>query len=293
MPDFRYHIFYLGLMFLMLGFGIFVGASVIGPAQVRAQTNSIANLRQQANKILQDGDQARDRLARDEGILAALRPGRVRGKLAGKRVIVLQTGDYPDAVTDATTAVSDAGATVVATVILTHEWKTLNARQRDALDAVAPVGADASAQDAALLAALAGALSDGTGAGPVPAKTLEALQGQDLITLTGDLSQPCGLFVVVGGGSDEADAPKTDGPLLAGFRASAPPARVVGCEPSAAASSSVPAFQAAGIASVDCVDLPLGQLDLPFALRGDMGDYGIKPTARQTLPEVLGGTPVP
>lgn len=293
MPDFRYHIFYLGLMFLMLGFGVFVGASVIGPAQVRSQTQSIANLRQQTNKVLQDGDQARDRLAKDEGILAALRPGRVRGKLAGKRVVVLQTGDYPDAATDAATAVSDAGATVVATVVLTRGWETLNPRQRDALDAIAPVGSDPSAQDGALLSALAGALSDGTDAGTAPAKTLEALQGQDLITLTGDLSRPCGLFVVVGGGSDETDAPRTDAPLLVGFRASAPSARVVGCEPSAAASSSVPAFQTAGIASVDCVDLPLGQLDLPFALRGDTGDYGIKPTARQTLPEALGGTPAP
>lgn len=293
MPDFRYHIFYLGLMFLMLGFGIFVGASVIGPAQVRAQTNSIANLRQQANKILQDGDQARDRLARDEGILAALRPGRVRGKLAGKRVVVIQTGDYPDAVTDATTALGDAGAAVVATVVLTRGWETLNTRQRDALDAVAPAGSDTQSQDAALLSALAGALSDGTDAGPAPARTLEALQGQGLVTLSGDLSRPCGLFVVVGGGADGADAPHTDGPLLAGFREAAPSSRVVGCEPSTAVYSSVPAFQTAGIASVDCVDLPLGQLDLPFALRGDAGDYGIKATARQTLPEALGGTPAP
>ena len=81
-------------MFLMLGFGILIGASVIGPDQVRQQASSIAALRVEADKVAQDRDQARDRLAKDEAALASLRPTLVRGKLAGKRVILIQTGDY-------------------------------------------------------------------------------------------------------------------------------------------------------------------------------------------------------
>ena len=68
---------------------------------------------------------------------------------------------------------------------------------------------------------------------------------------------------------------------------------MAGCEPYSAASSSVPAYQAAGIATVDCVDLPLGQIALPFALRGETGDYGLKPTAKLRLPDSLGSAAAP
>ena len=55
----------------------------------------------------------------------------------------------------------------------------------------------------------------------------------------------------------------------------------------------MPSFQNAGIATVDCIDLPLGQLALPFALRGEKGDYGLKATAKQPLPDSLSGAVSP
>lgn len=282
MLDVRYHIFYLGLMFLMLGFGILIGASIIGPAQVRQQAGAIANLRVTTNKVAQDRDLARGRFTKDEAALAALQPALVRGKLAGKRVIVVQTGDYADAAQAADKAVTDAGAMVAATVVLTDKWGALLPKQRQALAALADP-ADAPSQDRALLAALAAALT----AGNDGAATLEALQGQNLITESGDLSQPCTLFVVVGGKSDDAASDALDGPLLDGFKTGTAPVTLVGCEPSGAAASSIPAYQGAGIATVDCIDLPLGQLALPLALRGEKGDYGLKPTAKQPLPDSL------
>ena len=282
MLDVRYHIFYLGLMFLMLGFGIFIGASIIGPAQVRQQAGAIANLRLTTNKVAQDRDLARGRFTRDEAALAALQPALVRGKLAGKRVIVIQTGDYADADEAANKAVTDAGAMVAATVVLTDKWGTLTPRQRAALSSVADPTDDAT-QDRTLLAALATALTAGTEG----SATLEALQGQNLITKSGDLSQPCTFFVLVGGKSDDTAGASLDGPLLEGFQGVTVNVTLVGCEPFGAAASSIPAFQNAGIATVDCIDLPLGQLALPFALRGEKGDYGLKATAKQSLPDSL------
>lgn len=290
MLDFRYHIFYLGLMFLMLGFGIFVGASVIGPAQVRQQSRSIASLRVEALAVVQDRDAARDRLGKEEAALASLRPMLVRGKLAGKRVVLIQTGDSAAATEAANTALGDAGAGVAATVVLTGKWATLGQKSRAAL---AGSPEDPAAQNAALLSSLASGLVLGTGGGHAAAQTLEALQRQGLVTVSGDLSQPCGLFVLVGGSSDDAPHADLDTPILAGFGSVSSPVTVVGCEALDTAASSVPAYQAAGIATVDCVDLPLGQLALPFALRGDKGDYGLKPTARQPLPDTLGGAPSP
>lgn len=292
MLDVRYHIFYLGLMFLMLGFGIFVGASVIGPTLGKKQTDSLTTLRQEVNKVVQDRNQARDRLAKDEAAINALRPALVRGKLAGKRVIVIQTGNYSEAADSVDAALADAGATVVATVSLTDKWGTLTARQRETLRGIADP-ADPAAQHQALLTALAAVLTSGTEGSAAQTEVLPAMQRQGLVTVSGDLTQSCSLFVLVGGYRDDASPDVVEAPLLDGLKAASGTATVVGCEPFGAAVSSIPTYQSAGIATVDCVDLPLGQLALPFALHGDAGDYGLKPTARQQLPAMLGGASSP
>ena len=292
MLDARYHLFYLIAIFLMLGFGILIGASYYGPVQVSQQKKVLLSLAAQTNKVVQERNEARDRVTKEEAVLSALQPALVRGKLAGKRVILIQTGDYADAVESANKAVADAGATVAATVVLTDKWGTLSSKQREMLSPVADP-ADPAGQDKALLAALATALVTGA-ADDTKAAALEALQGQNLITKSGDLSQPCLLFVLVGGKSDDTQgAASMDSLLLDAFRSVSGTVVVIGCEPFAAVISSIPAYQSAGIATVDCVDLPLGQISLPFALRGEKGDYGLKPTAKQPLPDSLTGTLTP
>lgn len=290
MLDARYHLFYLIAIFLMLAFGIIIGGSYYGPIQVNQQKKVFQSLAAQTNVVVQERDEARDRLTKDEAALSSLRPALIRGKLTGKRVILIQTGDYPDAVQTANTAVSDAGATVAATIVLTDKWGALLPKQRDALVSIAGP-ADPASQDPALFSALATALAAGDEGGGSGGAALDALKAQGLITVSGELSQPCTLFVLVGGKNDDAPGASLDGPLLDAFKSVPVSVTLVGCEPLAAVTSSVPAFQAAGIATVDCVDLPLGQIALPLALRGDKGDYGLKPTAKQPLPDSLTGAP--
>ena len=289
MLDARYHLFYLIAIILMLAFGILIGGSYYGPIQVNQQKQFVQALAARTNKVVQQRDEARGRLAKDEAALSSMQPALVHGRLAGKQVILLQTGDYPDAAQAANTAVSDAGATVAATVVLTDKWDTLNPKQRQALSSLADP-TDPAGQDKALLAALAAALTTGGAAG---SPALEALKEQGLITVSGELSQPCTFFVLVGGKSDDTQNASLDGPLLDGFKAASAAITLVGCEPSTAAASSIPVYQNAGIATVDCVDLPLGQIALPLALRGEKGDYGLKPTAKQPLPDSLTGTSTP
>lgn len=291
MLDFRYHIFYLGLMFLMLGFGVFIGASLTGPALVRQQTGAIKTLRGEANQVVQERDQTRDRVQKDEEGLNALRPVLVHGRLKGRHVVVLQTGDYSDATEAASSALSDAGATVTATVVLPDKWDALSPGQQTAL-MNATGAADAGNLRNSLLAALVLTLAHGTDTGGTNAVVLPALQAQGLVMVSGDLSAPCVLFVLVGGHADDGSG--LDTAVLKGFASLSTPVTLVGCEPYSAASSSIPAFEAAGISTVDCVDLPLGQIALPLVLRGDKGNFGLKPTADQTLPilsEVEASTP--
>ena len=299
MLDARYHLFYSIAIFLMLGFGILIGASYYGPVQMSQQREVVKRLAEQTNAVVQQRNQLQGRLSDDEKVLASLRPALVRGKLAGKKVILIQTGDYADATEAANQSLGDAGATVAATVVLTGRWGGLTDRQRAALPSAS---ADPAVQDKALLASLAAALAQGTGpafagssvpAGVSPnASLVAALQQAGLLTVSGDLSQTCTLFVLVGGGSGDAPETALDTALLAGFASLTSPVTIAGCEPSAAAASFIPAYQSAGIATIDCIDLPLGQIALPFVLRGDAGDYGIKATAKKRLPDALeGGAP--
>ena len=288
MLDARYHLFYSIAIFLVLGIGILIGASYYGPVQLSQQEKVVKKLAADTNVVVQQRNELNGRLAQDEAALASLQPALVRGELAGKRVILVQTGDYADATQAANQSLEDAGATVTATVVLSARWGALTTKQRLALSSVAPVS-DPAVQDKALLAALAAAMVQGTGVSPANSAATTALQQAGLMTLSGDLSQPCTLFVLIGGGSGDLPDAAVDTNILAGLEA-LPGITLAGCEPSTAAASSIPAYQAAGISTIDCIDLPLGQIALPFALRGEAGDYGIKPTAKQRLPDSLGGT---
>ena len=63
---------------------------------------------------------------------------------------------------------------------------------------------------------------------------------------------------------------------------------VVGVEPFDTDVSSMRAYQSAGIATVDSIDRALGKIALPFALLGEKGNYGMKPTADRVLAHVAG-----
>jgi hypothetical protein len=69
-------------------------------------------------------------------------------------------------------------------------------------------------------------------------------------------------------------------------------ATVVGVEPSHADVSFMRAYQGAGAAAtIDNIDRAVGQIVLPFALLGERGSYGQKPTADRVLPASLGEPP--
>lgn len=277
MLDLRQHIFYFIAIFLMLGVGILVGLSFYGPAQVRQQQTSLAHLRALVEGAVQEGRDAKDQLAKTEAALDAARPLLVHNKLAGRRIVLVQTGDYPDAVTAAAAALRDAGAPPAATLTLGDRWTSL-----------------APAARSADLASLASVLTLGT-ADPARAASLQTLEDGGLVVLTGSVSSPSTLFVLIGGGrqdygTDDTAQATLDTDLAARLQsAGGAGIVVVGCEPYAADFSSVPAFQQAQVSTVDCIDRPLGQLDLPFALRAgpDAADYGLKPTAARQFPVTL------
>jgi len=301
--DLRFHIASLVAVFLALGIGIFIGTAFVGAPVVERRINTLN--RTLADKLTELSRQT-DEAAKSEEALRALLPRLVGGRLTGRAVLLLRTGDYPEAARDAQTVLEAAGARVTATLTLPADgW----GRERFAGEgdggAQTPAAAAAERELAALAAALLDPSREET---PPPAALLNALRRSG--SLSGDLPQtPARLVVLVAGVQGPPPAPGRGRPVspreeqarveaaeravlvdrinqhLARAFADGGATAVVGVEPFAADRSSVPAFEAADVTSVDAVDRAAGQIALVFALLGDKGAFGLKATAARVLPE--------
>jgi len=310
MHDTRIHTLYVVVIFFMLGIGMLIGEGLY-PGQIRQQAKTLASLRVQVDAVLQQNKTSKDQLDKMQSAFDAIRPGMVRGKLNGKRVIVLQTGDSHDAVESAISALNDAGATVI-TVTLGDGITNVTNEQREDIESISNpssprittestdgTGQSPNTDNSPAFDALAAILTEGTAKNAVNEQELEKLETLGMVNVDGSLDEGSNLIVVVGG---QADAPSDMGdadpatvldiPLIQRLGAvSHNRSTLVGCESSTAGTSYITDYQNAGIATVDCIDLPIGQLALPFALRGgvDKGDYGIKGTAKRILPASISG----
>ena len=82
MIDIRYHSVSLVAVYMMLGVGIIIGLNLATPAQ-KQQTKALKSLQQRVDGAVQDGQEAKRRLAHAEHAVDVLRSRIVPGKLAG------------------------------------------------------------------------------------------------------------------------------------------------------------------------------------------------------------------
>jgi hypothetical protein len=296
MFGFRYHVVTLCALFIMLGIGIVIGSvSGLGPALSKQQSSTIQSLSKKLDNVLAESEQDHSLLQRHEDALAALVPQLIQGKLAGRRIALVRTGDYGDAVNAASEAIEAAGGTVTSATTFTNRLVLLDETQRQkiAADLKMSASGDADNELASVLHPLAAAFHVGTANRPDLQDDLNTLQDDGVIDMSGDYSTGVTDVVVVGGSTadSDADGDNVEAALvgeLTAYGTGSSGMVVVGCEPYDAGSSSMPTFAQAGIASVDCIDLPIGGLDLPFALAsGDVIAYGVKSTATRLVPADL------
>lgn len=275
-PGFRYHLVTLVAVFLALGLGMVIGMSYVqGPVLERLTrhqeqlnvtfTNEIAPLREQ--------------VARYHSFVTAVTPTLVSERLAGKRVALVQTGDYANAATLVREALEAAGATVMRTTVVEPTYAA--AVQLRAAELVPklqaahpslPDGPDAVSRILAVSAARGGPRSD-----------LEALRDARLARTDGDYTRRADLVILVGGATNEdrERVQAVDLPLIRHLRELG--ARTLFVEPMAAAFSYIGAIAGQGIATVDNVDTDIGRIAVVLAADAEPGDYGAKPTASAGL----------
>jgi len=293
----RYHIASLCAVILTLGIGIWVGLAIASPfekQQTELMKSSVAKL----DLLLQERQQDVQFLDQNRQALTVLVPHFTHGLLSGKTVVIIRTGDYPDAAQSVTDALSQTGCTLSASIAISGDFDDVTQKERTdilgPLATLSPWSDDLSDNDG-LFHTLVQALKDGTANHQSFQDAIDRMSSAGLITYSGDFSQPANLVVVVGGASSNPNDPDTgdeqarEKELLDELleEDEFKPSQVIGCEPRDVGTSSIPTYQDEGISSVDCVDEPLGGLDLVFALHGESAAYGVKSGSSLLVPASL------
>jgi hypothetical protein len=293
----RYHTMSLIAMLLTLGLGIWIGTAIGSPGLAKEQSALLAESGSKLDAEIAEREEDARLLDENRKALAGLVPHFTRSLLYGKRVAIIRTGDYPDAAQAASDALAQSGATVESSITINTGLDELTDKERrEILGSLALQTSDSAPGDpTALISLLVTALKNGTAQHPDIEDSIARMSESGLISYSGDFPMPVDLVVVVGGSSsppgeieatdDQAREKNVLNCLVSsdGFA----PDEVVGCEPVDVVTSSIPLYQDISIASVDCIDEPVGSLDLVYALHGESASYGIKSGATLIAPASL------
>jgi hypothetical protein len=281
MFDYRYHALSLAAVLFALAVGVVIGVAIGDSNLVSSAQNGIVhNLRSEVSASQHSLEQVSTKLSEAEQLGADLWPFAVHGLLSEKSIGLLFLGGSSDTIdTHVRDAVGKAGGSVKGVVAI-----------REPLD----TGGIAAQASGYRYSALASDPSLVRGFGVRVGKQLveggqllERVQTKLLSSNDGELGKLEGLVVVRSdpAGMSPQDAKVTtefESGLIAGLLSTGIP--VVGVELSNTEPSQVPWYKAEQLASVDNVETVAGRAALAFALAGDRGAYGAKPSAEALLP---------
>ena len=274
MLDFRYHALSLVAVFLALGIGIILGATLGDSVVSQANKDVRSSLRGDLLDARADAEQSaaqlkqRDRFDNDAfGYIAG-------NKLRGRRVALVSSGPLPqDVENSARNAVKDAGGTVDSV---------------SKFDASPDLGAlgDKIGKRFNLLAtepSLLRPLTHKIGAALVTGgRAAQRLKTGFPDSFSGDYkgADAVAYYRTADERDDQSKAWETA--LIEGMRGAGVP--VVGIERTSTDPSQIPNYVNEGLSTVDDIEIPPGRIALVLTLTGRKGDFGFKKTAEGPVP---------
>ena len=274
-PGFRYHVTTIVGIFLALAVGIMIGSSFVQTPIVEQQTKRLEELGAQFNREIAPLRESNRSYA---GFIEAITPRLIANELAGIRVAIVQTGDYPETTRSVREALESAGAQVESETVLLPDFPAKAPAQISELRERLKDHEKLPKNAGDVLALLAESLGRAEHHSDV-----ETLARVGLVETSGDYSRPVSFVVIVGGATLQAGgrAEEIDLPLIAALK---PVVRtVVAAEPAEAEVSYIEALRSSGIPTVDNADTDMGKIAIVLALRAPVGDYGVKQTARSGI----------
>jgi hypothetical protein len=272
--DFRYHALSLVAVFLALGIGIVLGATIGDSVVSQANKDVRSSLRGDLLDALARADAAATRVSQRDRFDTAAFPYIAGGKLKGKRVAIVSSGVLPqDVENSARNAVKDAGGTTdsLSRFAATPDLGALG----DKLGRRFQQLGTAPAQ----LRPLARRIGIGIAAGDNVARKLENAFPDEF---TGDFRGADAIVYYRSNDERDTDAKTFESAVIEGMRSSGVP--VVGVERTATDPSQIPFYVNAGLSTVDDLDIPPGRIALVLTLTGRRGNFGFKKTAEAPLP---------
>jgi hypothetical protein len=295
MFDYRYHALSLAAVLFALALGVLLGVAIGDSNLVSSAKNGIVhNLNAEVSDARATAGQLQERLDREEGFANGLYPLAVHELLGGRSIGLVFLGGSSDQVnTLVRTAVTEAGGNL-ATVVAVREPLDVAGLARGAAGThYAGLG-----ESSALLerfGELAGRQLV-SGGQLVARELLSRVRGSLFSAFDGQLTRLEGLVVLrshpTGMSAQATEAVDAfESGLIASLAAVGVPS--VGVELSKTEPSQVPWYKEKRLSSVDDLDALAGQTALVYALAGDHGTFGSKPTANTLLPTVSTGTGQP
>jgi copper transport outer membrane protein MctB len=276
MLNFRYHALSLVAVFLALVIGLLLGVAIGDRGLVSSAEHDVrASLRKDVRKAQAQRDAALDRLRQRAAFERDAYPALVGGRLQGARIALVELGGGSDHMWDlARDALQASGAKLVSVSVIREPLRlaelasaatgTRYERLGDDSSLVHPFGTRLGiqfTQGGALLGAVRHELLV-QGSGTLSTSVEGVVLVRDPMTLQGD---------------DATVAKAFEDGLVRGLRAHDVP--VVGVEATDTNPSQVDWFKAHELSTVDDLDDPLGRAALVFALGGQRGNFGVKPSA--------------
>jgi copper transport outer membrane protein MctB len=275
MLNFRYHALSLVAVFLALVIGLLLGVAIGDRGLVSSAEHDVrASLRHDVRKAQDALDAARGDLRERARFERAAYPALVNGKLTGSRIALIELGGSSDRMWSLTRdALEGSGAKLVSVSVVREPL-----RLGELAGAARGTRYEGLADDPKLVHAFGTRLGIQFTTGGT---LLDAVRHALLVQGSGTLEGVEGVVVVRDpvtlSGDDDAVAQAFEDGLMRGLRAHDVP--VVGVETTDAETSQIAWFKAHELSSVDDLDDPLGRAALVFALTGQRGSFGVKPTA--------------
>jgi hypothetical protein len=284
MLTWRYHLLSLVAVFLALGLGLLGGISLSDNGALESgQSNLVEDIERDVEALQQENDD----LQKERG--ASLRfqddafPFIVSGRLQGKKIALVTSGSTADDLRrDITSAIHAAGGQVVTTTILSSRFDraAAAAKLKNDFKNESPWN---TVDEASVINPLASELAKEI-CKPSGARVLGSLRGTGVDSVAGSYESPVDAVVFVNRADDE-QAPgfaELEKQLLLAMKETG--ITVIGGEPADSPRSDVPLFISVDVSSIDNLETRIGQVSLVFALSGEKGAFGVKPTADMLIP---------
>ncbi|HEX2089871.1 MAG TPA: copper transporter [Actinomycetota bacterium] len=304
MISFRYHVVSIVAVFLALALGVLLGTTVVNQGVIE-------NLSQRTNDAVRRSEQLRSQVSELQTELrnwdrfgAEVEPMLISGQLTAREVVIVtQEGVDAAEIDGVRQALTDAGASVVAVIVVTNRMALLDDDARTDLQTI--IGPLASGNDPIAMSEtaareLAARLTNGPAGGTtdllgelIDARFVVVRDGTGTIDQIGGATQA--LSILAGGNREPVLAPESFlAPLTVALAENARP--VVAAETAETAYPFVPILRRdgsldGGLVTVDNADTMPGRIAVVLGLRdllqepGRGGHFGVKGGASGLIPQ--------